>query len=106
MIDILKVDSDLPTEKLKEIFAANLSSGAVTQDDVATLQSLTLAIHQEYVRKIIELLQLNPEDFNTTPDYFCEVFQACQFLTTVTESQTEPKLITTQGIMQFNFSII
>ena len=51
------------------------------------LEMFTLALHQNYVKKIIRLFNLKPEDFDTTPSKFCNVFDHCQFIIENTTSE-------------------
>ena len=50
-----------------------------------------LVLQQVYVKKIIELYGLEPSFLNTTAETFCDIFKACQFLTTL-----PPTIITTK----------
>ena len=37
-------------------------------------------MQEAYVKRVIEVFQLSPGDLETTPEYFCEVLEFCQFL--------------------------
>ena len=37
-------------------------------------------MQEAYVKRVIEVFQLSPGDFETTPEYFWEVLEFCQFL--------------------------
>ena len=37
-------------------------------------------MQEVYVKRVIEFFQLRPEDLDSTPEYFCEVFGFCEFL--------------------------
>ena len=73
MVDILQVDGDLTTEVLSGIFSTKVNSGEIKPEQVMSLQMFTLAMHQDYVRKTIQVFELTPEDFGSTPTYFCRV---------------------------------
>ena len=37
-------------------------------------------MQESYVKRVIEFFHLRPEDLDSTPEYFCEVFGFCEFL--------------------------
>ena len=81
MIDILKIeDNALTTHELSVLFSNDVKSGKLTQQEILELQTFTLAMHQSYVKKIIQVFNLKPEQFSTTPTKFCNVFEQCQYL--------------------------
>ena len=41
------------------------------------MQTQSLAMQEAYVRKVIQIFRLKPEDLGSTQEYFCEVFQSC-----------------------------
>ena len=43
-------------------------------------------MQEAYVKRVIEVFQLKPEDLGTTPQYFCEVFEFCEFLEGTTKA--------------------
>jgi hypothetical protein len=45
-------------------------------------------MQESYVKRVIEFFQLRPEDLDSTPEYFCEVFGFCEFLKKPTISDT------------------
>ena len=49
-----------------------------------------MAMKEAYVKRVIEVFKLKPKDLGTTPQYFCDVFEFCEFLssTTTTTSTT------------------
>ena len=73
MVDILEVDDELSTEELSAIFSTQVNSGEIKSEEVMSLQMFTLAMHQDYVRETIQVFGLTPEDFDSTPTYFCMV---------------------------------
>ena len=38
-------------------------------------------IQEAFVKRVIEVFQIKPEDSDTTPEYFCGVFGFCKFQT-------------------------
>ena len=88
MINILKIeDNGLTTHELSVLFSKDVNSGKLSPEEVMELQMFTLALHQNYVKKIIRLFNLKPEDFDTTPSKFCNVFDHCQFIIENTTSE-------------------
>ena len=53
---------------------------------LSTLQTYTMAMQEAYVKRVIEVFNLKPEDLGTNPQYFCEVFEFCEFLTSTTST--------------------
>ena len=49
-------------------------------------------MEEVYVKGVIELFQLKPEDLDSTPEYFCEVFGFCEFFKKPTRSDITPEL--------------
>ena len=43
-------------------------------------------MQESYVKRVIEYFQLRPEDLDSTPEDFCEVFGFCEFLKNQTSS--------------------
>ena len=43
-------------------------------------------MQEAYVKRVIKVFKLKPEDLATTPQYFCEVFECCEFLTGTTKA--------------------
>ena len=54
-------------------------------------------MQEVYVKRVIEFFQLRPEDLDSTPEYFCEVFGFCEFLEKPTISDTTPESKITAG---------
>jgi hypothetical protein len=56
-----------------------------------------MAMKEAYVKRVIEVFKLKPKDLGTTPQYFCDVFEFCDFLpsTTTTTSKTTTTMETT-----------
>ena len=52
------------------------------------MQTQTLAMQEAYVRKVIQIFRLKPEDLGSTQEYFCDVFQSCPDTTTSTPTTT------------------
>ena len=72
---------------------------------LSTLQTYTMAMQEAYVKRVIEVFNLKPEDLGTNPQYFCEVFEFCEFLpsTTTTTSTTTTNIETTlQSLLRVN----
>ena len=63
---------------------------------VTAAHDFGLILQQLYVKKIIELYELKPEFLNTNASTFCNVFDACQFVTTLPPTtETTPTTVTT-----------
>ena len=91
MADILGLQnnpnvSTLSTDDMANIFQENMDKGEVTSAELLTLQMYTLAMQEAYVKRVIELFKLKPQDLGTTPQYFCEVFEFCEFLPGTTKA--------------------
>jgi len=79
---------NLSFEEMTKIIQEKIDDGGITSAEISTLQKHTLATQEAYVKRVINIFDLGPEDFNTTPEYFCEVFEFCNFLPTPTPSTT------------------
>ena len=44
---------------------------------------------QNYVKEVINTINLKPSEFNLTAEQFCDVFDVCQYTTVVISSSTE-----------------
>ena len=84
--------STLSTDDMAKIFQENMDKGEVTSAELLTLQMYTLAMQEAYVKRVIEVFKLKPQDLGTTPQYFCEVFKFCKFVTSIT---TTTKILST-----------
>ena len=80
--------STLSTSDMANIFQENMDKGEVTSAELLTLQQYTLAMQEAYVKRVIEVFKLKPQDLGTTPKYFCEVFKFCEFVTSTTTTTT------------------
>ena len=58
-----------------------------------------MATQEAYVKRVIEIFNLEPADLDATPEIFCDVFGVCQSTTATTLSTTSesttPSLTTT-----------
>ena len=76
-------------EKDVELYFDNLAIKEMVQNvnaEKATVEGLKYdaymkKIQEAYVKRVIEVFQLKPEDLDTTPEYFCGVFGFCKFQT-------------------------
>ena len=86
----LEKNSNLSTDVMDKIFLEKSDKGEVTSADSSTLQAYKMAMKEAYVKRVIEVFKLKPKDLEMTPQYFCEVFEFCEFLssTTTTTSTT------------------
>ena len=50
------------------------------------LKIFIMKLQEAYVKRVIEVFQLKPEDLDDTPEHFCEVFEFCEFLKKPTSS--------------------
>merc|ERR1711971_1030361 len=102
MAEVLGLENDpnLSTDDMAKIFQEKSDKGEVTSAELSTLRTYTMAMQEAYVKRVIEVFNLKPEDLGTNPQYFCEVFEFCEFLssttsTTSTTTTTRTKTITT-----------
>ena len=58
-------------------------------------------MEEAYVKRAIEVFKLKPEDLGTTPQYFCEVFEFCEFLPGTTKANETGMLILVVNIRNF-----
>ena len=50
------------------------------------LKIFIMKLQEAYVKRVIEVFQLKPEDLDDTPEHFCEVYEFCEFLKKPTSS--------------------
>jgi len=48
--------------------------------EALTFRTYMKKMQEAYVKRVIEVFRLSPEDLDTTPEYFCEVLRFCKFL--------------------------
>ena len=80
----LENDSNLSNEDISKLFLEKIDSGEVTPAQLSTLQAYTTALQEAYIKRVIKVYNLKPEDLGLTPEYFCEVYEFCEFLTAKT----------------------
>ena len=80
----LENDSNLSNEDIAKLFLEKIDSGEVTPAQLSTLQAYTTALQEAYIKRVIKVYNLKPEDLGLTPEYFCEVYGFCEFLTAET----------------------
>ena len=80
----LENDSNLSNEDISKLFLEKIDSGEITPAQLATLQAYTTALQEAYIKRVIKVYNLKPEDLGLTPEYFCEVYEFCEFLTAKT----------------------
>ena len=80
----LENDSNLSNEDISKLFLEKIDSGEVTPAQLSTLQAYTTALQEAYIKRVIKVYNLKPEDLGLTPEYFCEVYEFCEFLTAET----------------------
>merc|ERR1719273_116150 len=73
---------------MTKLIQKKIDDGDITSAEISTLQQHTLATQEAYVKRVIDIFDLGPDDLGTTSAYFCEVFEICKFLTTPTPSTT------------------
>ena len=59
------------------------TTGEVSKENINDITKLQKALKQVYVKRVIIVIHLHPSDFNTTPEMFCQVFDICNFVTTM-----------------------
>ena len=93
----LENDPNLSTDVMDKIFQEKSNKGEVTSAESSTLQMYKMAMKEAYVKRVIEVFKLKPKDLEMTPQYFCEVFEFCEFLssTKTTTSTTTTTMETT-----------
>ena len=80
----LENHSDLSNEDIATLFLEKIDSGEITPAQLSTLQAYTTALQEAYIKRVIKVYNLKPEDLGLTPEYFCEVYEFCEFLTAET----------------------
>ena len=50
--------------------------------------SSLMASRKDFVTRVIKIFNLRPDDLNSTPKIFCEVYGFCQFTTTTLRTTT------------------
>ena len=80
----LENDSNLSNEDIAKLFLEKIDNGEVTPAQLSTLQAYTTALQEAYIKRVIKVYNLKPEDLGLTPEYFCEVYEFCEFLTAET----------------------
>jgi len=66
--------------------------------EVRTLKTYMKIMQEAYVKRVIEIFHLRPEDLDITPEYFCEIgFCNWQSLKKLTSSDTTPESKITAG---------
>ena len=66
--------------------------------EVRTLKTYMKIMQEAYVKRVIEVFNLRPEDLDITPEYFCEIgFCHWQSLKKLTGSETTPESKITAG---------
>ena len=98
----LENDSNLSNEDIAKLFLEKIDNGEVTPAQLSTLQAYTTALQEAYIKRVIKVYNLKPEDLGLTPEYFCEVYEFCEFLTAETtgkpiDSTTETTTASTPG---------
>ena len=89
----LENDSNISTDVMDKIFQEKSDKGEVTSAQSSILQTYKMAMKEAYVKRVIEVFKLKPKDLDMTPQYFCEVFEFCEFLPSTTTTTS----ITTKG---------
>jgi len=82
------LSASLSFEEMTKLIQEKIDEGEITSAEISTLQQHTLATQEAYVKRVIDIFDLGPNDLDTTPEYFCEVFEICKFLNTPTLSTT------------------
>ena len=77
----LENDSNLSNDEIATLFLEKIDSGEVTPAQLSTLQAYTTALQEAYIKRVIKVYNLTPEDLGLTPQYFCDVYEFCEFLT-------------------------
>ena len=77
------IDLTNQTINVQDLSLKGLSDREVSKEDTNEINELQKALKQVYVKKVIDVLHLRPTDFITTPEIFCEVFEVCDYITTI-----------------------
>ena len=56
---------------------------------IVDISQHAIAMKQNYVKEVINTINLKPSEFNLTAEQFCDVFDVCQYTTVVISSSTE-----------------
>jgi len=87
---------NLSVEDMSTIIQKKINEGDLTSAEISVLQAHTMATQEAYVKRVIEIFDLSPDDLDTTSKIFCDVFEVCQFITT-TISSTTPEFTTVEN---------
>jgi len=91
-------DESISKESVDEMIKKiNEEQGAITSVEALNFETYMEKMQEVYVKRVIEFFQLRPEDLDSTPEYFCEVFGFCEFLEKPTISDTTPESKITAG---------
>ena len=78
LVDVFKLSHDSSSKYImeiaKKIFEKNKSA------EVLIFKAHMKKMQEAYVKQMTKIFGLRPEDFDATPEYFCEVFGLCEFL--------------------------
>jgi len=89
----------LSVEEMSTIIQKKINDGSLTSAEISVLQAHTMATQEAYVKRVIEIFNLDPADLDATPEIFCDVFGVCQSTTpttlSTTSESTTPSLTTT-----------
>merc|ERR1711962_150739 len=92
-------DPTLSVEEMSTIIQKKINDGSLTSAEISVLRAHTMATQEAYVKRVIEIFNLEPADLDATPEIFCDVFGVCQSTTATTLSTTSesttPSLTTT-----------
>merc|ERR1719499_2362580 len=78
---------------MSTIIQKKINDGSLTSAEISVLQAHTMATQEAYVKRVIEIFNLEPADLDATPKIFCDVFGICQFTTITTLSTTSESTI-------------
>jgi len=78
----------LSVEEMSTIIQKKINDGSLTSAEISVLQAHTMATQEAYVKRVIEIFDLDPVDLDATPEIFCDVFGVCQSTPTTTLSTT------------------
>merc|ERR1712004_949177 len=77
------------SSQLEVDLRAAIKSGNISNLMVVDISQHAIAMKQNYVKEVINTINLKPPEFNLTAEQFCDVFDVCQYTTVVISSSTE-----------------
>merc|ERR1712062_199301 len=81
--------TETDSSKLEVDLREAIKSGNISNLMIVDISQHAIAMKQNYVKEVINTINLKPSEFNLTAEQFCDVFDVCQYTTVVISSSTE-----------------